>query len=131
MMTHSMNDRPCVECGDLDGCHMPAKIRDNRLSLAEFWDAQAEWSQATFGTDRERGPIGALKHLVKEATECQSKPGDLFEYADCLFLVFDSCRLAGFTFEQLRVACNEKLKINKARTWPRSVDGQPCEHVRA
>ena len=30
----------------------------------EFAKAQAEWSQATFGLDSERGPVGPLKHLA-------------------------------------------------------------------
>lgn len=29
----------------------------------------SEWSQKTFGSDDERGPIGALKHLAKASVE--------------------------------------------------------------
>lgn len=32
----------------------------------QFWKDQAIWSQATFGTDEERGPVGPLKHLALE-----------------------------------------------------------------
>jgi len=146
---HSMNHAPCSACGDMDGCHMPVKLRDNRLSLAEFWDALAEWSQATFGTDVERGPLGPTKHLAKEVLcellgldrghvggvlEHAKYDPTLFtaeEFADCLFLIFDAARRAGFTFEQLRIAVNEKLKVNRARRWgPKSADGI-TEHDRA
>ena len=42
------------------------------MSIAQqFWDQQAEWSRATFGSDTERGPLGPLKHLEKEAKEAQ------------------------------------------------------------
>ena len=30
---------------------------------------QSQWSQQTFGTDEERGPVGALHHLAREAVE--------------------------------------------------------------
>lgn len=130
MNGHSMNDRPCSTCGDLDGCHMPAKIRDNRLSLSEFWDALSEWSQATFGSDQERGPQGPLKHLAKEVQEALENPLDAEEYVDCIFLVFDAARRAGFTYEQLRRFCNEKLKINKARKWGKPSPTEPVEHYR-
>ena len=59
-----------------------------------FWDALAEWSQATFGTDAERGAIGPLKHLEKEAREAQEAL-DPIEIADCLLLVFDAARRSG------------------------------------
>lgn len=109
---------------------MPAKIRDNRLSLAEFWDAHAEWSQATFGTDAERGPVGPLKHLAKEVQEALSDTSSLEEYADLLFLVFDATRRAGFTYEDLRAAVNGKLKVNMARKWNKPTSDEPVEHVR-
>ena len=131
MNGHSMNESPCSECGDLDGCHLPAKIAQDRLSLSEFWDCLAEWSQATFGNDNVRGPSGPLKHLAKEVQEAIVKPDDLEEYADLLLLVFDSCRRAGFTFEDLRQASNVKLKVNRARIWgPPSASDEPIEHVR-
>jgi hypothetical protein len=99
--------------------------------LQEFWNAQSEWSQATFGSDSERGPIGPLKHLAKEAAEAQEHPTDPFEYADCLFLVFDSARRAGFTLEQLTQFCWQKLEINKARKYPKVTDmNAAVEHER-
>jgi|SRR5208337_1231550 len=98
--------------------------------IQKFWDAQAEWSQATFGTDAERGPIGPLKHLEKEAREAQNKPEDEFEMADCLFLVFDAARRSGLTLEKLISACKRKLEINKAREWSKPTTDDAVEHVR-
>jgi hypothetical protein len=103
-------------------------MTDTRIQ--SFWNAQADWSQATFGTDAERGPIGPLKHLEKEAREAQAKPEDEYEMADCLFLVFDAARRSGLTLEKLISTAERKLEINKARTWPKPTDDNPVEHVR-
>jgi hypothetical protein len=100
-------------------------------SLEAFWRQQAAWSQATFGPDSERGPIGPLKHLAKEVAEVMQDPTDLMEFVDCLFLIFDSTRRAGFTFAELRAAAWKKLEINKARKWQAPPKGdEAIEHVR-
>ncbi|MGT8938178.1 dATP/dGTP pyrophosphohydrolase domain-containing protein, partial [Klebsiella pneumoniae] len=69
----------------------PASERDQVRS------AHAEWSQATFGNV---GPVGPLKHLSKEALEAAAEPGDLSEWADMQFLLWDAQRRAGITDEQ-------------------------------
>lgn len=102
----------------------------DRGNLSQFWQEQAEWSRATFGDDNERGPTGPLKHLRKEVDEVLKDPTDLVEYADLLFLVFDSTRRAGFTYDQLVEACFSKLKINKERKWSKPTSDEPVEHVR-
>lgn len=115
-------------------CDEMVTVRRDALNegLADFWREQALWSQETFGSDAERGPTGPLKHLAKEVAEVQKDPTDLMEFVDCLFLIFDSTRRAGFEFEQLRKAAWQKLEINKARKWqkPSSPD-EAVEHVRA
>lgn len=101
-------------------------------SLQAFWAVQSTWSQSVFGTDAERGPIGPLKHLAKEAVEAQAGPPfALTEFVDCLFLTFDATRRAGFTFDQLVAAAWTKLEINKARQWTKPTKGdEAVEHVR-
>jgi hypothetical protein len=99
-------------------------------SLHRFWQRHAEWSQATFGSDAERGPIGPLKHLEKEAREAQAKPDDLEEYADCLFLVLDATRRAGYTLDDLIAASFAKLAVNRNRIWHKPTSDEPVEHVR-
>jgi ParB family transcriptional regulator, chromosome partitioning protein len=91
---------------------------------------QAVWSQETFGSDSERGPIGPLKHLEKEAKEAQDNPDDFSEYADCLLLVLDSARRAGLRPMALVQAAREKMVVNKARLWSTPTDDNPVEHVR-
>ncbi len=91
---------------------------------------QSNWSQATFGTDHERGPLGALRHLEKEARETQEAPDDSEEYADCFLLILDAARRAGISPRLLIEAAERKMTINRARTWPKPVDDNPVEHVR-
>lgn len=87
----------------------------------------AEWSEKTFGNV---GPIGPLKHLSKEALEAAADPGDLSEWADMQFLLWDAQRRAGITDEQITEALEEKLKVNMARQWPEPKDGEPGLHIK-
>lgn len=98
----------------------PAPERDQVRS------EHAEWSQATFGNV---GPDGPLKHLSKEALEAAAEPGDLSEWADMQFLLWDAQRRAGITDEQITQAMIEKLAVNKARQWPAPKDGEPRLHI--
>lgn len=86
----------------------------------------AEWSEKTFGNV---GPVGPLKHLSKEALEAAADPGDLSEWADMQFLLWDAQRRAGITDEQITVALEEKLKVNMARQWPEPKDSEPRLHI--
>lgn len=87
----------------------------------------AAWSQSTFG---DVGPIGPLKHLSKEALEAAAEPGDLSEWADMQFLLWDAQRRAGISDEQITQAMVDKLVVNKARQWPEPKDGQARLHIR-
>jgi hypothetical protein len=106
------------------------RIEDLGVLVHDIWYEEAEWSQRVFGSDQKRGPIGPLKHLEKEAKEAQASPQDIKEYADCLLLVFDAARRAGFKPGQLLQAAQVKLGQNKCRQWPTPVDDEPVEHVR-
>jgi ParB/RepB/Spo0J family partition protein len=97
-------------------------------SIEAFWNEHAEWSQATFGSDAERGPSGPLKHLALEAKEALENPTDIFEYADCLMLVLDATRRAGFSLRGLLGAAESKLNTNKTRQWPTTSVGEPVLH---
>ncbi|PJG91689.1 DUF550 domain-containing protein [Klebsiella pneumoniae] len=99
----------------------PAKDRD------QVRREHAEWSQATFGNV---GPVGPLKHLSKEALEAAAEPGDLSEWADMQFLLWDAQRRAGITDEQITQAMIEKLAVNKQREWPEPKDGEPRLHIK-
>lgn len=115
------------------------------IHLVELSAVQGEWSQETFGPDSERGPLGALRHLEKEAREAQQAWSDyvdrslkadaadgtglgpfpptkgdvLKELADVLILLLDARRRAGFTVLDVIKAAQSKMIENKARTWPK------------
>ena len=98
--------------------------------LAKLWDSLANWSRATFGADTERGPVGPLKHLAKEAQEAIASPGDASEYADCFILVCDAARRSGMSLDRLLQAVADKLEINRQRHWPAPVADQAIEHLK-
>ncbi|HEA1661596.1 TPA: DUF550 domain-containing protein [Escherichia coli] len=100
----------------------PAPERDQVRS------EHAEWSQATFGNV---GPVGPLKHLSKEALEAAEQPGDLSEWADMQFLLWDAQRRAGITDDQITQAMIDKLAVNKQREWPEPKDGEPRLHIKS
>ena len=87
----------------------------------------AVWSKATFG---DVGPVGPLKHLSKEALEAAAELGDISEWADMQFLLWDAQRRAGISDEQITKAMVEKLAVNKQREWPEPKDGEPRLHIK-
>lgn len=129
----------CETCPD----HLVAwTVKGQNLPAGNYWlyisqqpapereqvrSEHAEWSQATFGNV---GPVGPLKHLSKEALEAAAEPGDLSEWADMQFLLWDAQRRAGITDEQITQAMIEKLAVNKQREWPEPKDGEPRLHIK-
>lgn len=82
------------------------------MNFEQFFNEQAEWSQKEFGSDQEKGPVGALRHLAKEVGEAiveTDQDRRLVEMADMIFLIFDSHRRAGGTFGDLDAATNLSL----------------------
>jgi len=96
-----------------------AESPDTLSQLSALYSDHAAWSQVTFGTDTERGPLGPLKHLEKEAREAQQEPFNAYEHADCLLLVLDASRRSGLTLQALIHAAEQKLVVNKQREWPK------------
>lgn len=108
-------------------------ILDFATSFHDLARDHAEWSRETFGDDESRGPMGALKHLEKEAVEAQQAVGTHAineELADCLLLLLDASRRSGVKPLQLVKAAQEKMEKNKARTWLQPIADEPVEHVR-
>lgn len=131
-------------------------VTDLGVALHDLAEDQAEWSQATFGTDADRGPLGALRHLEKEAREAQAvtinecrdngradnqldvktppRFGHLTpmesELADCLLLVLDAARRSGLPPAALLHAAKLKMAVNRGRTWPKPTGDEPVEHDR-
>lgn len=115
---------------DLNYCEFKPEILDGKAA-ADFWREQAAWSNATFGTEQERGPIGALKHLkleVNEALEAETEEERRKEIVDCQFLVQDAARRSGMSMRQFFTMCLEKLEINKKRKYPKPTSDEPSLH---
>ena len=103
------------------------KVIDGAIARELVRREHAAWSQATFG---DVGPVDPLKHLSKEALEAAAEPGDLSEWADMQFLLWDAQRRAGISDEQITQAMIKKLAINKVRQWPEPKDGEPRLHIK-
>lgn len=116
---------------DADPVSQPYKLPEEKGASLQLRNLirkrHAEWSDSTFGNV---GPVGPLKHLSKEALEAAAEPGDLSEWADMQFLLWDAQRRAGITDEQIALAMVEKLAVNKKREWPEPKDGEPRLHIK-
>ena len=99
-------------------------------SDCDLYEEIVDWSQETFGNNSERGPIGPLKHLIKEAGEAIEAPKDILEYADCQILVWDAAARAGFSYDELIAAVTAKFAMLKHREYPKTSDGEISEHVK-
>lgn len=109
-------------------------MSNGRITIASVWLRRQCWSFDAFGPPSHRGPIGPLRHLLKEVVEALAAPRDISEYADCFLLVLDAADRAGFTLGDLLDAANSKLAINEQRKWPdwRNADPNiPLEHERS
>lgn len=94
---------------------------------------QSTWSLGTFGSIVERGPMGPLKHLEKEARECQAAVGTPElpeELADCLIIWLDAINRAGLKPSQMVEIAQAKMAKNRQRSWPKPTSDEPVEHVR-
>jgi len=103
------------------------------LKLEGVYNEIIQWAATTFGPSSERGPIGPLKHLEKEAKEAQESPFDESEYADCMILVMDCAHRAGIDLDDLIDSVIRKMEVNKSREWPDWKDSdqnEPIEHIR-
>lgn len=118
--------------------------------MLKFWADSGDWANKTFGGPEVRGPLGPLKHIVKECKEIQSlverieqpllgennNAPTIDEIAEELFdlqhLIFDTARRLNMTFSAFVTGLNEKLEINKQREWPRNPldTNEPIEHKR-
>lgn len=96
----------------------------------QLFAKHAAISRTLFGEDHVRGPEAPAAHLVKEANELRDNPRDIMEMADCMNLLMDTCRRAGYTATDLLDAVDRKLDILPGRKWgPPDANGV-IEHIR-
>jgi hypothetical protein len=110
-------------------------------ALEVLTQSHQQWSEKTFGTIEQRGPIGALNHIQKEAKEAieeyeLSGSNSIVknhkyrvELADILLCLNDAIWRSGFTFQEIIEAAQEKLYINMEREWPPIGSVPPDESV--
>lgn len=110
---------------------------DSAAILVSVWDKLDRFSQETFGSDEERGPIYPLRHLEREAREAQvaSVNADVSpesvheEIVDCYLIILDAARRAGMDYEMLLQGAAVKLAINMTREWGEPDQDGVIEHV--
>jgi hypothetical protein len=99
-----------------------------RGGLREVLTNQMEWSLRTFGSGRRT--IGITKHIEKECAEVRDNPDDLSEWVDIMILAMDGYWRAGGTPEMLLHDIIAKQSINRERTYPKTNEDEPSEHIR-
>lgn len=120
----------------MDSFRDTLRIYTQGKELASLIEDHAEWSQATFGNDLIRGPVGPAEHLKKEASELLESllEGNtvhaMEEASDVLLLLFDIVRRSGHSFDHLIEVAKRKMLVNKSRQWNTTDVNSPCEHKR-
>lgn len=98
-----------------------------KLSFDKLFIEHLEFTSSTF---IKATPEGVLEHAKKEIKEALEdikykvpKQRLAIEYADCLGCLIDSANRSGIDPHMLAMAFNDKLQINKGRTWKDNGDG--------
>ena len=97
--------------------------------LQKLQDDVAEWGSNTFGNSGHARLIAIIHHLKKEVQELLESPYSGMEYADCLTLLLDAAKMAGFNTDDLIRVSFDKLEINKTRKWGSPDKNGVCEHI--
>lgn len=97
----------------------------------EMFETITKWQRETF---KEATALSAANHLREEVDELihdlESKGFyRIQEYADCFLLLFGSAALDGITYEMICMAINDKMEINKKRTWGNANEKGYVKHV--
>lgn len=99
---------------------------ENKKTIFELEEERYAWSLATFP---EATSIGSLMKLEEEIDEIKENISedkrDVMEYADALMCLFDSARRQEdpITIQEIFDAFEQKLEINKKRTWAKNDNG--------
>ena len=93
--------------------------------IDDLQHALKQWTEKQFPT-RNTGSI--MAHLKSEADEVEENATDVFEYADCMMLILDAASYNNIHASDILRACEEKLEINKNRTWGEPNSDGFCEH---
>lgn len=75
-------------------------------------------------------PRSKALHLSEEAQEAAADPADISEWADCMILLLDGARKAGFDTAKLYDAVLAKMEVNKKRTWQAPDEDGVARHIK-
>ena len=105
--------------------------------LHKLIDIIADFRDRTFSTSQRNPAI--VKKLREEVDELiaafEDQDGSnrhklLPEYADCLILLLDSLRTAGFSMDELISASFIKMEINNKRSWGNADENGIIRHIK-
>ena len=82
--------------------------------MKELYNKMGEFSVNVFN---ENNAIDHINKLKDEADEIIDNPSDIFEYADCFLCLYASAYKAGFSYDEIMMACKDKFEILKNRKW--------------
>jgi hypothetical protein len=105
---------------------------ENKKTIFELEEERYAWSLATFP---EASALGSIQKLKEETLEIEKNiidgERDVTEYADALMCLFDSARRQEnpITINEIFDAFEQKLEINKKRTWVKNGNGS-YSHVK-
>lgn len=91
----------------------------------EQFNEVVKWQKKTFGKTTSLSKIAHLLEEIKELIDAlkTNDPETHLEFADCFLLLFGCAAADGMTYADICVAVDEKMVINKKRTW-----GKPDKH---
>lgn len=101
--------------------------------MKELFEKITKWQDETFG---ESTSLSKLSHLEQEIKELKADIKVLnidfrLEFADCFFLLFGAAHKEGLSFEDICNALNEKLEINKKRSWGKPDEDGVVNHIKS
>lgn len=98
-----------------------------KKSFEELIQEHGQWADATFPKGTAMGAITHAKKKLKEVENAmwwnEGTERVAEEFADVLGCVFDSMRRYRVSMDDLKVAFDNKLQINKGRSWKDNGDG--------
>lgn len=89
-------------------------------------DDIAGFTDEVFGAST---PVSKLHHLTEEVQELIDAPDDKMEWADCMILLIDAAKKAGYDMDDLYQAVQSKMEINKKRKWGAPDENGVVRHV--
>lgn len=99
----------------------------------EQFEAISQWQNETFG---QATALSKLSHLNQEIIELNTEiigntEHKKMEFADCFILLFGCAASDGMTYEDICKAIDDKMEINKKRTWGKPNENGVVNHIKS